>query len=199
MALLRAIGGSTDFSSPDLNSAKQASSEQDTNAELASGDWIPIETEIPHCCFLCRWCAAPILLPHDAMGLPFGGPLVRRIEARSVGTVCGKCGHLGVYSFFRGSQGFNTRHKFVPARPAGKTLLLAWLYCEEPTCAFPLPFFVTLADSSSEESIKELAAAWNAEELVCTAGHQIIVPRGLFEAGAHPPAIDLRRAGPRLL
>lgn len=159
----------------------------------ASHPWPAIETKIPHCCFYCRWCGATILLPHEGLGLPFGGPLIRRIEARSLGTVCGNCGHVGVYSLFRGSQGFNTRYKFVPWRPEGKTVLVAWLHCGEPTCTFPLPFFVTLEDDAPEERVKELAAGWNWEELTCTAGHEIVPPHELVETMRPSATIDLRR------
>ena len=38
---------------------------------------VSIETEIPHCCFYCSWCASPIVLPHESLGLHFGGPLIR--------------------------------------------------------------------------------------------------------------------------
>jgi hypothetical protein len=194
MTLLR-VGRSPLFSSPDQESSKSASAE--TAIKAASAPWPPIETEIPHCCFYCQWCDAPILLPHESLGLPFGGPLIRRIEARSIGVVCGKCGHAGTYSFFRGCQGFDTRYRFVPARPVGNTLLVAWLYCEEPTCAFPLPFFATLEERPTERTIEELATGWDWKDLMCTSGHTIIVPRGLLRTGTNPPPMDLARAGAR--
>ncbi|MGB9079486.1 MAG: hypothetical protein WCC26_21820 [Terracidiphilus sp.] len=198
MTLLRAI--SDRFShvvSADPDSMQEESADRRRHAPdgnpTASHAWPAIETEIPHCCFYCHWCGATILLPHEGLGLPFGGPLIRRIEARSIGTVCRDCGHVGVYSLFRGSQGFNTRSRFVPSRPEGKTVLVGWLHCEEPTCTFPLPFFVTLEDGAPEQRVKELAAAWNWEELMCTAGHEIVPPHGLVETVRPSARIDLRR------
>lgn len=156
-----------------------------------------IETEIPHCCFHCAQCGTPILLPHDGLGLPFGGPLVRRIEARSIGTVCPMCDKAGTYSLFHGCPGYNTRHRFVAARPRGNTVLLDWLHCEEQSCASPLPFFATFADQETEAELSTRAAGWNWEELLCTAGHTVKAPRWLFDPtlGRHP--IDLSAAGAR--
>jgi hypothetical protein len=156
-----------------------------------------LETEIPHCCFYCSWCASPILLPHDSLGLPFGGPLIRRIEARSIGTVCGSCNHAAVYSLFHGCTGYTTRHKFVPARPKGRTVLLDWIRCDERTCESPLPFFVTLEDEASENRIKEQSAQWLWEGLKCTVGHEIQPPRWLSDAGLHRVPIDLTKIGAR--
>jgi hypothetical protein len=154
---------------------------------------VSIETEIPHCCFYCSWCASPILLPHESLGLPFGGPLIRKIEARSIGAVCLPCGHVGSYSLFRGSQGYNTRHRFVPSPSLGSTVLLDWLPCQEPTCVFPLPFFVTFDEKFSEFNVKELAAQWSWEDLMCSVGHLVLAPRWILEPGPHRGSLDLTR------
>jgi hypothetical protein len=156
-----------------------------------------IETEIPHCCFHCAACGTPILLPHDSLGLPFGGPLIRRIEARSIGTVCPSCGEAGTYSLFHGCQGYNTRHRFVPARPAGKTVLLDWLRCQEHTCAYPLPFFATLEDDCADATLKQRAAAWNWDQLLCTAGHAVKAPGWLFDDELRSIRVDICGAATR--
>jgi hypothetical protein len=160
--------------------------EQEARHRIASS----IEIEIPHCCFYCAWCASPILLPHESLGLPFGGPLIRKIEARSIGTVCLACGRVGTYSLFRGGQGYNTRHRFVPSHPAGTTVLLDELHCIEPTCVFPLPLFVTFDEKFSEANVKEFAARWIWDELTCPAGHVIETPNWLNEPGPHRGALD---------
>lgn len=147
--------------------------------------------EVPHCCFYCAWCASPILLPHESLGMPFGGPLVRKIEARSIGTVCAACGHTGSYSLFRGSVGYNTRHKFVPSCAAGTTMLLDWMPCEESTCVFPLPFFVTFDDKLNEGNVKEFAAHWCWEDLMCSVSHMIAAPKWISEPGPHRGAFDV--------
>jgi hypothetical protein len=147
--------------------------------------------EIPHCCFYCAWCASPILLPHESLGMPFGGPLVRKIEARSIGTVCLACGHVGTYSLFRGGQGYNTRHKFVPSHSAGMTVLLDHLHCMEPTCVFSLPFFVTFDEKFSEDNVKDFAVRWNWDDLTCSVGHVILAPEWLNEPGPHRGALDV--------
>ncbi|MGA7108873.1 MAG: hypothetical protein WBV28_07560 [Terracidiphilus sp.] len=187
------------FSSPDKESAKAAEHEKVTldQARGSRSSAALIETEIPHCCFYCTWCGAPILLPHDSLGLVFGGPLIRRIEARSIGTVCAACGHAGAYSLFRGGHGYNTRHKFVSSRPTGKTVLLDWIRCDEPTCVFPLPVFALLEEGVTDAEIKELAARWIWDDLKCTAGHGVRAPRWLFDATLHRMPIDLTRAGAR--
>jgi hypothetical protein len=187
------------FSSPDRESAKAAEHEKvaPDQARGSRSSAAPIETEIPHCCFSCSWCGSPILLPHDSLGLVFGGPLIRRIEARSIGTVCGSCGHAGAYSLFRGAHGYNTRHKFVATRPTGKTVLLDWIRCDEPTCVFPLPVFALLEEDSTDAEIKELAACWIWDDLKCTAGHDVRAPRWLFDATLHRMPIDLTRVGAR--
>jgi hypothetical protein len=187
------------FASPDRDSTKRAPLEVTEaaidEAKAAHRSVAAIETEIPHCCFYCSWCGSPILLPHDSLGLPFGGPLIRRIEARSIGTVCGNCSHVGGYSLFHGCHGYNTRHRFVQARPTGKTVLLDWLRCDERTCVFPLPFFTTLEDDAAEGKIKEFAAQWIWDDLKCTSDHDVHVPRWLLEAGLHRVPIDLTKVG----
>jgi len=189
------------FSSADKESAKAAEYERvatpTDKAKASQSSAASIETEIPHCCFYCSWCGSPILLPHDSLGLVFGGPLIRRIEARSIGTVCNSCGHAAAYSLFRGGHGYNTRHKFVASRTTGKTVLLDWIRCDEPTCVFPLPVFVLVEEDSSGEEIKELAAGWTWDELKCTAGHDLRAPRWLFDATLHRRPIDLTRVGAR--
>lgn len=150
-----------------------------------------IEIEIPHCCFYCAWCASPILLPHESLGMPFGGPLIRKIEARSIGALCLACGHAGTYSLFRGCQGYNTRHKFVPSHPAGTTVLLDQLHCMELTCVFPLPFFVTFDEKFSEANVKEFAVRWIWDDLACSVGHVIHAPKWLSEPGPHRGALDV--------
>jgi hypothetical protein len=202
MTLLRVVNDRFPlFASPDQTRARTASTEQTEikNGEAAPGAVPVIETEIPHCCFYCAQCATPILLPHDSLGLPFGGPLIRRIEARSIGTVCPNCNCAGVYSLFHGCQGYNTRHKFAPAPPAGRTVLLDWLRCEEHTCGFPLPFFVTLREDGAEQTLKESAAGWNWDEVTCSSGHQVKAPRWLFDAALHRVPIELPTAGKRHL
>jgi hypothetical protein len=153
----------------------------------------PIEAESPHCCFYCAWCASPILLPHESLGLPFGGPHIRKIEARSIGTVCLACGHVGTYSLFRGAQGYDTRHKFVPSHCVGNTVLLDRLHCIEPTCVFPLPFFVTFDEKFCESNVKEFAVRWIWGDLTCPAGHAIQTPKWLNEPGPHRGALDVTR------
>ena len=154
-----------------------------------------IETEVPHCCFFCSWCGEKILLAHESAGLPFGGPAIRRIEARSIGTVCTACGHVAPFSLFRGCHGYDTRHKFMPARHKGKTVLLDMLRCKEETCVFPLPFFVTFDAELCEENVKEFASRWFWDDLVCPAGHPVAPPKWLFEAGVYRGSRDLMRMG----
>lgn len=155
----------------------------------------PIEIEVPHCCFYCSWCGAQILLPHDSLGFAFGGPQIRKIEARSIGAICGSCAHVGTYSLFRGCQGYDTRHRFVPALLLGRTVLIDWLQCEEETCIFKLPFFVTYDAVLTEENLKEWAPKWLWNDLTCSVGHIIQPPKWLFEMRPHRAALDLARAG----
>jgi hypothetical protein len=126
---------------------------------------------VPHCCFVCAWCGEPILLPDDRIGAPFGNPYARKIDVRSVATVCHACRHIGNYSMFRACRGFDTRHMIVHAPKNGRTALLHWLQCEESTCAARVPLFVRFdEDEGAEESD---AAAWLWDELTCALGHPI--------------------------
>jgi hypothetical protein len=199
MTLLRVVSDRFPlFASPHQTRASTASTEQ-TEAKNVEAAVPAIETAIPHCCFYCPRCAMPILLPHDSLGLPFAGPLVRRIEARSIGTVCPGCNRAGVYSLFHGCPGYNTRHKFVAAPPTGRTVLLDWLRCEEHTCGFPLPFFATIQEDCDDETLKGSAAGWNWDEVTCTSGHEVKAPRWLFDPALHRIPIDLTRPPTRRL
>ena len=130
-----------------------------------------VSCALPHCCFYCSWCGEPILLPHDRMGSPFGAAAARKIDVRSIATVCAKCKHIGNYTMFRGSKGFDTRHKIMLARSNGSTVLLNWLQCEEKTCPARVPLFVRL-DHESEEQASQ-PAEWLWDELTCVSGHRI--------------------------
>ena len=185
------------FTSPDGGHSEPSTRIEADQGRLSGREWPAIETEIPHCCFHCAQCATPILLPHDSLGLPFAGPLVRRIEARSIGTVCPVCDKAGTYSLFHGCQGYNTRHRFVAARPQGNTMLIDWLRCEEHSCAYALPFFAALPDQDTEAELRKRAAGWNWDELLCTSGHAVKAPRWLFEPTLRPLPIDLSAAGAR--
>jgi hypothetical protein len=187
------------FTSPDQAGAKSSAGSDASIDRPLGGRFSAIEAEIPHCCFNCAQCGTPILLPHDSLGLPFGGPLIRRIEARSIGTVCPACHQAGTYSLFHGGQGYNTRHRFVAARPQGRTLLLGWLGCQEHTCVAPLPFFVTLGDEEQDEVLKNRASGWNWEQLTCTSGHEVKAPGWLFDGRSGRAPIDLSGAGTRHL
>lgn len=132
----------------------------------------PVSTcAIPHCCFYCCWCGEPILLPHDRIGTPFGNPDARKIDARSIATVCMKCKHIGNYTMFRGSRGFDTRHKFMLTRSSGTTLLLNILQCEEKTCSARVPLFVKLEQDPEEDPAQVTKWLW--DELTCALGHRI--------------------------
>jgi hypothetical protein len=191
MNILRAVSEQLHiFTSPDRvrTDADQASiSFAEPEAPHLSSGLI----EIPHCCFYCSWCASPILLPHESLGMPFGGPLVRKIEARSIGTVCPTCAHVASYSLFRGSVGYDTRHRFVPSRNVGTTMLLDCMPCEESTCVFPLPFFVTFDEKLNEANVKEFAAGWYWEDLMCSVSHVIAAPKWINEPGPHRGALDV--------
>jgi len=200
MNILRAFGEQIGiFTSPDRSREKQltlvGSGPASAAPPLTAPDVEPIEIEIPHCCFYCSWCESPILLPHDSLGFAFGGPQIRKIEARSIGTICASCGHVGTYSLFRGCQGHSTRHKFVPSLLTGRTVLLDWLPCEEETCVFKLPFFVTFDEDLTEQNLKEWAPKWLWNDLTCSVGHTVQPPRWLFEMRPHRAGLDLARAG----
>jgi hypothetical protein len=187
------------FSLPDSGQMKQYPFEH-PNSEVAALNAVqafehPIETAIPHCCFYCSWCGLQILLPHESVGLAFGGPAVRRLEARSIGTVCPACGHAAAYSLFRGCPGYDTRHKFVPSLAKDKVLLLDSLPCEEETCVFPLPFFVALDAEFSDENVKQRAGMWQWDGLVCPAGHIVRAPKWLFEPGPYRGSRNLMKLG----
>ncbi|HEX3891885.1 MAG TPA: hypothetical protein VHW46_04870 [Terracidiphilus sp.] len=187
------------YSSPDQTNRKQPSLvppkeifEVPTRQEEVSS---AVQAEVPHCCFYCTWCESPILLPHDSLGFTFGGPMIRKIEARAIGTVCPSCGRVGTYSFFRGCQGYNTRHRFVPSPLNGRTVLLDWLPCDENTCVFKLPFFLTYDQDLTEANLKEWAPKWLWDDLACSVGHPVQPPHWLFEFRPHRAALDLTRAG----
>jgi hypothetical protein len=134
----------------------------------------------PHCCFHCTWCEGIIALPHDRLGLMFGGPAIRRFNARSIATVCGSCRHVGGYSLFRGCAGFDTRHKLAPVHAAGTTRLVDLLHCEEATCASALPLFVASERGLTSETVHELAKCWDWEGLTCASGHPVHKPEWLM-------------------
>ena len=126
---------------------------------------------VPHCSFVCEWCGAPILLPNDRIGSPFGNPDARKIDVRSIATVCFHCKHIGNYSMFRGCHGFDTRHRIVHALNCGTTALLHWLRCEESTCPARVPLFVRLDGDTAENPAA--AAEWLWDSLTCASGHRI--------------------------
>src|ERR1700750_230300 len=130
-----------------------------------------ISCSVPHCCFYCAWCGQPILLPHDRIGSPFGNPDARKIDVRSIATVCGNCKHIGNYSMFRSCRGFDTRHKIMHAPNTGETALLHWLQCAEKTCPAWVPLFVRL--DRDRPMAEGDAAEWLWDELTCAAGHRI--------------------------
>jgi len=130
-----------------------------------------ITCSVPHCCFYCAWCGQPILLPHDRIGSPFGNPDARKIDVRSIATVCGNCKHIGNYSMFRTCRGFDTRHKIMHAPNTGETALLHWLQCAEKTCPARVPLFVRL--DRDQPMAEGDAAEWLWDELTCAVGHRI--------------------------
>ena len=81
-----------------------------------------VSCSVPHCCFMCAWCGEPILLPNDRIGSPFGNPDARKLDVRSLGTVCHGCKHISTYSMFRMCKGFDTRHKIVHTPARGETV-----------------------------------------------------------------------------
>ncbi len=139
----------------------------------AAGVAISSRRPIQHCSFVCVWCEAPIALPHETLGLAFGHPSARRIEARSIATVCNSCNHVADYSLFRGCHGFDTRHKLVSSHAVGRTILVETLHCEEKTCAAAVPFYVTLSSDPSEDEGRNMVARWQWKELACASGHRI--------------------------
>jgi hypothetical protein len=189
MNLLRAFGAYIGNETPDQeNSIPRVILDQPVSST-------PIETEIPHCCFYCLWCGSAMMFPHDSLGHAFGGPMIRKIETRCIGTVCQRCERVAAYSLFRGCPGYDTRHKFMQARAVGRTMLLDWLACVEKSCVFPLPFFVTFNDSLTEENVIERAAQWLWDDLNCSVSHVIHPPQWLHEPGLYRRPLDLNRAG----
>jgi hypothetical protein len=126
---------------------------------------------VPHCCFYCAWCGHPILLPNDRIGSPFGNPEARKIDVRSIATVCGTCKHIGNYSMFRSCRGFDTRHKIMHAPSCGETALLYWLQCVESSCPLRVPLFVKLEGDAPPGEAE--AAEWLWDDLTCASGHSI--------------------------
>lgn len=126
---------------------------------------------VPHCCFYCAWCGHPVLLPNDRIGSPFGNPDARKIDARSIATVCHDCKHIGNYSMFRSCRGFDTRHKLVHSPNNGDTVLLNWLHCVERTCTARVPFFLKLEVGAPPEEMHP--AKWLWDGLTCASGHRI--------------------------
>src|SRR5579863_4544131 len=115
---------------------------------------------VPHCCFYCAWCGQPILLPHDRIGSPFGHPDARKIDVRSIATVCQHCRHIGNYSMFRACRGFDTRHKIMHS-----------LQCVERTCSDRVPLFVKVEGEAPAGEAE--AAEWLWDDLTCASGHSI--------------------------
>ncbi len=134
-----------------------------------------------HCCFYCQYCDALISLPHDRLGLAFAAPVLRRTDVRAIGTICGSCHHVAIYSLFRGTNGFDTRHKIAPLPPTGKTLLADMLHCDEETCTHPLPLFVTAEGELTGDAVKDLGKAWDWDGLTCASGHRIRQPMWLYD------------------
>jgi hypothetical protein len=126
---------------------------------------------VPHCCFYCSWCGEPILLPNDKIGAPFGNPHVRKIDVRSIATLCNACKHIGNYSMFRACRGFDTRHRMVHAPNSGSTMLLNWLQCVESTCPARVPLFVRFERDPAE--VASEVASWMWDDLTCALGHPI--------------------------
>lgn len=124
---------------------------------------------VPHCCLYCAWCGHAILLPNDRIGSPFGHPDARKIDIRSIATVCQNCLHIGSYSMFRACRGFDTRHKIVHAPIIGQTVLLHWLQCVEQTCPDRVPLFASIDAGTGEAE----AAGWLWDDLTCASGHAI--------------------------
>ena len=126
-----------------------------------------------HCSFVCRWCQQSILLPHKNMGMVFGQPAVRQIQARSIATVCQACGHVADYTLFRACHGFDTQHKLVDAMTSGNTVLVDWLHCTEATCTARVPFYMPLERRLEEGEGRALEAKWMWEDVSCASGHPI--------------------------
>jgi len=126
---------------------------------------------IPHCCFYCAWCDHPVLLSNDRIGSPFGHPDARKLDVRSIATVCFHCKHIGNFSMFRACRGYDTRHKIMHAANSGDTLLLNWLHCVESTCTARVPLFVKMEEGVTPETMRTEEWLW--DELTCASGHRI--------------------------
>jgi hypothetical protein len=167
--------------SPAIQKAEVASPPVAANPPVAA---VSIETQ--HCRFNCRWCESTILLPHDNLGSPFANPYLRKIEVRAIASVCATCSHVAGFSLLRGCYGYDTRYGLVPAQLAGTTVLVDWLRCNEKTCVFPLPLFVTSTEPLTGERAKELARDWFWDDLTCTSGHRIVRPNWDLNHDFHP-------------
>ena len=130
-----------------------------------------VSCSVPHYCFICAWCGEPILLPNDRIGAPFGNPDARKIDVRSIATVCHGCKHISAYSMFRLCKGFDTSHKVVHTARQGETVLLNWLHCVESTCPDSVPLFAKL--DSDREPKDTRVAEWLWDELTCASGHPV--------------------------
>lgn len=126
---------------------------------------------IPHCCFYCAWCDHPVLLPNDRIGSPFGNPDARKLDVRSIATVCLHCKHICNFSMFRACRGYDTRHKIMHAPNSGDTLLLNWLHCVESTCTARVPLFVKKENGDHADEIHPEEWLW--DELSCASGHAV--------------------------
>ena len=133
------------------------------------------------CKMHCAWCGSEQLLPHAELGYAFGNPEKRRMEARSVGSVCGVCHHVSGFSMFRGNYGYDTRNMFVDAVVTGRTLLLDWLRCNEPTCAQPLPLFLHSDEQLDGIQIHNAARGWLWNDLTCAQDHPIAPPAWVYD------------------
>jgi hypothetical protein len=115
----------------------------------------------------------------------FAGPAVRRVNVRSIATACPSCRHVAGYSLFRGGFGYDTRHKLTIVKPVGTTALVDWLHCEEESCAYPLPLFITSEAEVTGDSIKEFARSWDWQDLTCVSGHPIRLPIWVSDKAPH--------------
>lgn len=134
-----------------------------------------------HCCFHCHYCDALISLPHDKLGLAFAAPALRRTDLRAIAAVCGACHHVGIYSLFRGTHGYDTRHNLALMPAAGEAVLVDVLHCNEETCAHPLPLFVTADGALTGDVVKDDGKGWDWSELTCAAGHRVRRPGWLYD------------------
>jgi hypothetical protein len=113
-----------------------------------------------------------MLLQHDRMGSPFGFPDARKIDIRSMATLCRACNHIGHYSMFRGCKGFDTRHKIVQAQMSADPVLLTWLHCVEKSCTARVPLFV---NTDRERPLQDAnVTEWMWDDLTCASGHRIL-------------------------